>query len=430
MGGRTMPKEPPFARRPRPERLCNLDRLLTAMAAAGLDGLFSYNSRNVLYLSGYGAGTTAIYGEANGVAAFVLSRREPDHPVVIIPDFEINFFRYQPTWVKDIRPYRSLILPLDLPWSPDLLDRFIPAGARDIPWVRAAKAQYAGDFISACVRALDDLGLGRATVGFDNLAFAPFVTARLPELKVADAYTLLKRVRMVKTDAELQLLREAHALNQRAIEHVVRAYEPGMTWHDLNTAYYLEVVRLGGFVVDRGSLVLFNPRGSETAIQFSSGLEPDFPLGPGTHVMFDCHGRWAGYNWDGGKTWVVGGEADRPTRKIARVCGDALEEVLTAARPGVRLSQLQARARRVFERHHVAAAESVLVYFHGVGLDNSEHEWGTPADWAMEEGTVVAVHIYYPGDERDRYYIEEVGVVRTDGIDRFFNWDIREPLLG
>jgi len=413
---------------PRPPQLCNIGRLLTAMAGRGMDGLLSYYSRNVLYLSGYGAGTTGIYGEANGVAAFVLSRHEPDHPIVIVPDFEVNFFRYQPTWVRDIRPYRSLILPLDLPWNPDMLDRFAPAETRSQPWFLAAKANYSGSFIDACVKALRDLGLDKATVGFDNLSFAPFVADRLTDMKVVDAYSLMKYVRMVKTDAELRLLREAHLLNQTAIEKVVSSYVPGMTWHDLNTAYFLEVTRLGGFVVDRGSLVLFNPRGSEAVVQFASGLEPDFSLEPGMHVMFDCHGRWKGYNWDGGKTWVVGGETGVPSRRIARVCGDALEEVLNAARPGVRLSQLQALGRRVFERHGVPAPESALIYFHGVGLDNSEHEWGTPADWVMEAGTVVAVHIYYPGDERHRYYIEEVGVVTPSGIDRFFTWDMGQPL--
>ncbi len=98
--------------------------------------------------------------------------------------------------------------------------------------------------------------MDKATVGFDNLSFAPFVADRLPDMKVVDAYSLMKYVRMVKTDAELRLLREAHLLNQTAIEKVVSSYVPGMTWHDLNTAYFLEVTRLGGFVVDRGSLVL------------------------------------------------------------------------------------------------------------------------------------------------------------------------------
>jgi len=233
---------------------------------------------------------------------------------------------------------------------------------------------------------------------------------------------------MAKTDAEISLLREAHRLNQTAIQHVVNAWTPGMSWDELTMSYYLEAVRLGGFIFDRGSVVLFNPRGNETAIRFSTGLEEDFPLEPGMHIMFDCHGRLNNYNWDGGKTWIVDGEPRGAEKEIARACGDATEEVLNAARPGVKLSVLQARARRVFQRHGVPASDSAVIYFHGVGLDNSEQEWGAPADWTVEPGMVVAVHILYPGDAEHRYYIEEIGAVGPHGMERFFSWSDHEPL--
>jgi len=105
-----------------------------------------------------------------------------------------------------------------------------------------------------------------------------------------------------------------------------------------------------------------------------------------------------------------------------------MEETLNAARPGTKLSQLQTQARRVFERHGVPASDLALIYFHGVGLDNSEQEWGTPADWAMENGIVVAAHFLYPGDAKNRYFIEEIGVVKPDGIERFFTWDYHKPV--
>ncbi len=421
---------PQFGYKRRPSRLCNLERLFDTMEARGLDGILSYYSRNALYLSGYASGATSVYGEANGFTAVVISRHEPDHPIVVIPDSDISFFLRQPTWVQDIRPYRSVIVPLDIPWELSAIDRFIPGDALEIPWVQEAKAKYAEDLAQACVGALRDLGLDRGRVGFDNLSFAPMVASHLPDMQVTDAYGAMKYVRMIKTDAELSLLREASLLNQTAIERTVKSWAPGMSWHDLNISYYTEAIRLGGFVLDRGSLVLANPRGSDVPVhQLATGLEEDFTLEPGMHIMFDCHGRYNNYNWDGGKAWVVGGEPDDFARRIARACGDAMEEVLNAARPGVKLSELQGRGRRVLERHSVPDSDSALIYFHGIGLDNNELEWGMPADWSMENGNVLAVHIYHHGDERHRYYIEELGVVRPDGIERFFTWDMKEPLV-
>lgn len=419
-----------FGYKPRPSRLCNLQRLFDAMEARGIDGLLSYYSRNVLYLSGYASGASAIYGEANGFTAFVVSRHEPDQPIAILPDIEMSFFLRQPTWIQDIRPYRSVVLPLDIPWQPSVIDRFIPQDAREVPWVQQARARYAEDLVQACVQALKDVGLDQGKVGFDNLSFAPMVASRLPDVEVVDAYGMMKYVRMVKTDAELSLLRDASKLNQTAIERTLKLWAPGMSWLDLNISYYMEVIRSGGFVLDRGSLVQANPRGSEVPMhQLSTGVEDNFVLEPGTHIMFDCHGRYNNYNWDGGKTWVVDGEPGVFSKRMAQACGDAMEEVLNSARPGVKLSQLQARGRRVLEGHAVPASDSALIYFHGVGLDNNEQEWGTPADWALQNGMVLAIHIYCHGDERHRYYIEELGVVTPHGIERFFTWDMREPLV-
>ena len=420
---------PEFGYKPRPPRFCNLERLFAAMEARGLDGLLSYYSRNVFYLSGYASGAAGVYGEANGFAAFVISRHEPDHPIAIIPDLEMSFFLHQPSWVQDIRPYRSVVASLDIPLELSAIDRFIPQNAHEIPWVQRARAKYAEDLPHACVEAMRDLGLAKARVGFDNLSFAPMVASHLPNVEVVDAYGMMKYVRMIKTDAELSLLREASRLNQTAIERVVKSWAPGMSWHDLNISYYTEAIRLGGFVLDRGSLVLANPRGNDVPMhQISTGLEDNFVLDPGTHIMFDCHGRYNNYNWDGGKTWVIANEPGVFSKGIARACGDAMAEVLASARPGVKISELQARGRRVLERHAIAASDSALIYFHGIGLDNNEQEWGTPMDWVVESGMVLAVHIYCHGDDRRRYYIEELGVVGPHGIERFFTWDMREPL--
>ena len=190
-----------------------------------------------------------------------------------------------------------------------MIDRFIPKDAHEIPWVQEARSKYTEDMAQACVQAMRDVGLDKGRVGFDNLSFAPMVASHLPNIEVLDAYGMMKFVRIVKTDAELSLLREASQLNQTAIERTVKSWASGMSWHDLNIGYSIEVIRLGGFVLDRGSLVLANPRGSEAPIhQLSTGLEDNFTLERGIHIMFDCHGRYNNYNWDGGKAWVVGGE--------------------------------------------------------------------------------------------------------------------------
>lgn len=420
-----MASAPPYKQRP--AQLCNLPRLLEMMERRQLDGIFSYYATNVCYLSSYATASSAVLDEMSSYCAVVISRSEPDHPILIFPDFEINFFNYQPTWIKDIRPYRSLMAPIDKP-DTQAIDLFLSAELMAKPWVQELRGKYEPSLVAGGVQALKDLGLEKGRVGFDNLSFAPEITKHLPEVVVADGYRGLKWVRMVKSDSELAVLREASALNQRAIELTVGEAGRGMTWFELNNAYYRHVLDLGGFVLEKGSMILFNPKGSDPTLQISTGLEQDYALEAGMHVMFDCHGKWNRYNWDGGKTWIVDGESSGAGARAAQSTAAAMAELMCAARPGQKLSDLARVGRQTIAKTSPELSEAAYIFFHGVGLENSDREWGGEADWTMDKGMVVSVHVAQPGLPTTRHYIEEVGVVTDDGIERFFTWDMAEPL--
>ena len=81
------------------------------MAARGLDGIVASTPLNVFYLSGF-----------NGIAhkadeprpyALVLSRHAPEHPILVIADYYLATFLAQPSWVRDIRPFRAVMMPID-----------------------------------------------------------------------------------------------------------------------------------------------------------------------------------------------------------------------------------------------------------------------------------------------------------------------------
>ena len=419
---------PELGRKPFPRQFCNLPRLLETMEARGLDGIVSYYSPNVCYLSGYATGSSAMVHEANGYSAVVLSRHQPDHPIVVVPEFEINYFAHQPTWIEDVRVYASLMLSLDVAATPDALDRYIAPASRNLPWVRNAREHYSEGLAAACAEAVRDLGLDRSRVGFDNLMFAPVLAASLPEMEVAEAYGVLKFVRQVKTPAEIEILRGAVQLNQTALERTVAAWSPGMSWHELNIAYYTNAIRLGGFIHDRGSLILANEPGQLPTILVSSGLEDDFELPRGINLMFDCHGTYRRYTWDGGKTWIIDGEPSGDQRTVSQAAAVVMDDLMDALRPGVGVMELVKRGRATLRRTGLAEAEDTLIFFHGVGLENSERETSGRIDWKIEEGMVVSVHVLVPGGDRRRWYLEEVAAVTPSGGDRFYTWGT-DPML-
>ena len=275
------PSADAFARAPLPKRFCNLDRLIHAMKARGLDGIVATAPWNVFYLTGF-----------NGIAhksdeprpyAVIVARHAPEHPIMVLADYYLATFLKQPTWVEDLRPFRAVMMPLDLPAKRSDIDRFIPRNG-SAPWIANARATYAFDMASAVRGALTDLKLDNGRVGFDDMGFG--FRLEVEGLEVADGYDPLMFARAVKTPTELRLLERATALNEAAIRATMAAWDKGVTWRDLNRSYARAVTELGGFVRDPGGMVWGHPRGADPALTLATGLEDDV-VEPGTHVMSD-----------------------------------------------------------------------------------------------------------------------------------------------
>jgi len=419
----------PFTREPLPRRFCNLDRLLHALDARGLDGVVATSPYNVYYLTGF-----------NGVAhkadeprpyAVILSRHAPEHPVLVVADYYLAGFLAQPTWVEDIRPFRAVMMPLDLAPRHADIDRFVPRAGAGVAWVESARRHYAFDMGSAMRAAVADLRLDRGRVAFDDMGFG--VRLGLEGVEMADGYDPLMFARAVKTEAELRLLERATRMNEAAILRTVGAWEKGATWRDLGRAYARAVIDLGGFVRDPGGMVWGHPRGADPALMLQTGLEDD-EVDPGAHVMFDCHATLDLYCCDGGKTWVVDGQPEAGAKRFAKATADVAEALLTAMRPGARIGALQALARGVYRKAGVPDPDSAVVFFHGLGLSHMDLEQTTAegkpnGDWALEEGMVAPMHLLYPGGEHERMWLEEVVAVTRDGGRPLFSWGF-EPLTG
>ena len=142
-----------------PKRFCNLERLIHALEVRGLDGIVATLPYNVFYLTGF-----------NGVAhkadeprpyAVVLSRHAPEHPILVVADYYLATFLTQPTWVEDIRPFRAVMMPLDLPPRRER-HRSLHPRPRALGSRMRGSRSYAFDMGTALKGALRDLKLDAA----------------------------------------------------------------------------------------------------------------------------------------------------------------------------------------------------------------------------------------------------------------------------
>jgi len=167
--------------------LCNVDRLITVLADRGLDGVVALTATNQFYLSSFGRHHSI--PEENGLFPVIFSRHHPDHPVLVMPDFDLARLSFQPTWIRDVRPFQS-VLPPGVQPSWNELSRFVPDQAFRDAGASLGNGVYYPEMVTAIHAAMRDLGLDRGVVGFDNLAVGQAIASAFPRCVATARYAI------------------------------------------------------------------------------------------------------------------------------------------------------------------------------------------------------------------------------------------------
>jgi Xaa-Pro aminopeptidase len=363
-------------------RLLNRERGAEIMRRAGLDGLLVTMPLNVYYLSN---------------AVPVLSRFSATHTAVGILPADTSrpiayvtggFEYYAGASDSDLAPG---VTPYLVGGSlggtdPHASPAFEFAGnyafdAREQR--RRAMLEKAAPFHAslndAVYKALRDLGLNRGAIGVDGATARALLEHAAPKAKARMADDLLLHVRLVKTPAELALMRQASANNVgAALTTAAAARQEGGIWR-VRQRFFAECARRGNTPVYASvDLVM-----SELA---------DGAFREGQAFMIDFVSHYAFYQGDYGRT-VFYGEPDAAVKHAAEVGAVAWEEIRSRLRPGLRFSEI----RRIGNEAVKKQGERYTYAFnpHTVGLQHWDQPIhaidGAPIDHVLEPGMVLSV---------------------------------------
>lgn len=225
------------------------------------------------------------------------------------------------------------------------------------------------------------------------------------------ATDVLRELRMVKDDAEVDALRKAGAAIDRVHARVPEFLTPGRTEADV-AADIAEAIVAEGHSEVAFVIVGSGPHGADPHHEYS-----DRELQVGDVVVVDIGGPYApGYNSDSTRTYSIG----EPNPEVAQqysVLQRAQRAAVEAVRPGVTAEQVDAAARDVL------AEAGLAEYFvhrtgHGIGLSVHEEPYIVAGnDLVLQPGMAFSVEpgIYFPGQWGAR--IEDIVVVGEDGAE-------------
>ena len=312
----------------KPERLSRLAKAQDLMATIGADALMVGAGPSLRYFSGVSWGATDRL-----VAAVIPARGDP---VMICPAFEIGSFiaslaidAHIHLWEEDESPFR-LVVQLLATW-------------------------------------------GASVLAFDSaLSFQVFDGLRKEgaSCSIVDGSPVVDGCRMIKTDSELALMRQAKRMTLEVQRRAARILHTGIRASEvkrfIDTAHRL----LGA---DAGSSFCAVQFGEATALPH--GAPGDQILREGDVVLVDTGCQVDGYNSDITRTYVFG----EATPEIARIWSlekEAQDAAFSIVRPGISCQDVDRVARQCIERAGLGPGYQLpgLPHRTGHGIGLSIHE--------------------------------------------------------
>lgn len=178
----------------------------------------------------------------------------------------------------------------------------------------------------------------------------------------------------LKTDEEVELLRQANLLIDRTLAELAKLIQPGVTTKQLDAV-------AEQYIRDNGAEPVFkgfpNPNGSPfpasicTSVneQVVHGIPNDQPLKDGDIVSIDCGTRLNGFCGDSCYTFPVG-EVSQETMRLLRTTKEALRKGIEQAVAGHRLGDIG----WAVQQHCEAQGFGVVREFVGHGVGREMHE--------------------------------------------------------
>ena len=213
----------------------------------------------------------------------------------------------------------------------------------DIPWWRrdlvvADQVRPSIDVTGATAQVLTDLGLSSGRLGIVGASYMTAsawlgLQAALPTATLVRADRMVEDIRIIKSEAELELIRGACTLGNLTLETLIDAVVEGATEAEAVGEASRVLIRGGGVLYDAACASGPKAYGYTSARLPSADPLRRFERGDMFHV--DCYGSYGGYFFDFARSRVVGDDPTESQRGLLESVIGAVETTCAAIKPGM-----------------------------------------------------------------------------------------------
>jgi Xaa-Pro dipeptidase len=383
-----VPNSPRYAVFPVSEYQDRHTRVSSLMRERGIDALLVTSKENVTYFSGIQTIEWISKHRPMGLIVPVA----PRPPVLVIPETLMAVAR-ETSWVEDVRGW---------------------GGVR----IEGAPA----DPVTALERTLQDVGLERATIGFEH-GYGQFLrmpkaqyddlVSRLPDMKVVDGADAIWRTRTIKSALEAEAMRRVCAATDAAFTEGFAALREGMPESEIAGIMFARMARETGeqpeFMMVRSGKAKY---GMSNCPPFDKQVER------GDLVVVDAGARYKNYVSDFMRMACIG-EPTKEQRYMFEADLEAQIAGVEAVKPGVTTGEIFDACYGVLAQRGLQEHAKISRVGHGIGLE--VHEWPSVDKGStipLEPGMIITVEPIFsdrPNAEIGNFAIEDIVLVTQTG---------------
>jgi Xaa-Pro aminopeptidase len=228
----------------------------------------------------------------------------------------------------------------------------------------------------ALVRALKQSGLAKGRIAVDDMRVAYLLSGiGFDSVTLIPGDNVFRRIRHIKTENEIALMRVAQRITQQSAMAALRALEPGMTYDQFRQRFFAETTARGG----EPGFVLFG---------VTQGLLPDGVVKKGRSYLLDCSMRFKSYQGDFARTVSIGEPSAESLRRFkAQQAGR--EAAFAIIKPGVPFRKVVETARDAMIKAGMPK-ELPTIVLHSVGLQHGDDPTRLDVSFAVGDDHVLA----------------------------------------
>ncbi|MGG1679857.1 M24 family metallopeptidase [Neobacillus sp. NRS-1170] len=254
--------------------------------------------------------------------------------------------------------------------------------------------KFSGSIPEEVAQQAKNLGIQKLGIEEDYLTYSSFkVYDKEVEAELVPVSGVVEKLRLIKADAEIKILKEAADIADAAFKHILDFIRPGKTELEVSNELEFFMRKAGATSSSFDTIVASGHRSA-----LPHGVASDKVIEKGDMVTLDYGAYYKGYVSDITRTVAVG-EPDAKLKEIYNIVLESQLRGMDGIKPGITGKQADALTRDYITEKGYGE------YFghstgHGIGLEVHEGPGlSSKSDLVLEPGMVVTCEpgIYIPG---------------------------------